>query len=151
MCEHVGVKPYGRERPFAGPVKEPGDKRAHGGLTMFEECRGCGARRTVNVNQGFQETSDWGPTREQRVVRLIELEQKLENKYLEAMSHSCDFMSPDGRVVSVSVSKEGRILLIGDPRTREEDEEIAKRWTGLGTAQVLIGLADELVRRRAEI
>jgi hypothetical protein len=42
------------------------NRGAHGGITYIEECRNCGAQRSVNQNQWHFEFSPHGPSRTDR-------------------------------------------------------------------------------------
>jgi hypothetical protein len=45
-------------RCFSGPVKQPQNVAAHGGVTETQHCA-CGATRKVNVNGRHEECGSW--------------------------------------------------------------------------------------------
>jgi len=63
-CRHAKHYQVGPDRCFNGSVAhEPlthENPAAHGNISWTEQCDRCGARRTVNGNQGFTEYSPWG-------------------------------------------------------------------------------------------
>ena len=72
----------GPDRCFFGPVAvapyTDENRAAHGGITCIEECRACGARRTVNRNGWHMEYSPWGETRATRQAQAsVELDRAL--------------------------------------------------------------------------
>jgi len=65
-CRHVAWS-EGDVYGFAGPIfGAEEDRRAHGGVSWTDTCRGCGARRGVNANQGWREEGPGGPSRSER-------------------------------------------------------------------------------------
>lgn len=150
-CCHLKVRPLGGEIPFSSPVSSVPLVSAHGAVRIREECKTCGRRRWVNVNGVYREEGSWGPTRDQRIVRLTQLQRWADEAYKRALSYSCLMMCPDGRLVEVSVSKNGYVLLTGDQRTDKEDIEIVRRWPGLPEALKLAKLSDDVERCAGEV
>lgn len=68
MCNHANTREI-KTTVFFAPVGPADDQepRAHGGVTVHEECTDCGARRAVNVNGIWVERGTWSESRAERV------------------------------------------------------------------------------------
>ena len=72
MCNHQNYHVIDT-RCFTRPVSATDENpRAHGNITVTDECDSCGARRERNVNQHHEELGEWGLSREGR-RKLAEL------------------------------------------------------------------------------
>lgn len=105
-------------RPFFGPVSSDENRAAHGCICDEQECAGCGARRSVNLNGGHAEFGSWGDSRAQRDQIARELEQVA--RALVAAAAPVDAWCSDGRALRLSVDNEGMICAHGSPHTEAE-------------------------------
>lgn len=69
-CRHHHTHQVGPDRCFYGSVAEEPftheNPAAHGNVSWTEECDRCGARHSINSNQGSLEFSPWShPTTEE--------------------------------------------------------------------------------------
>lgn len=59
MHHHAPIKSASQLRAFVGCVRPAScEPCAHGNVTRIDVCR-CGARRAMNINQAFVESSGW--------------------------------------------------------------------------------------------
>jgi hypothetical protein len=94
----VAVHPYTHQNPAAA-----------GGVSVLQTCTGCGAQRRVNVNGSHVERAPWGVNRTERIVRARRrYEQARGSLSTETARHA------DGRVLAVSVDREGMICIAGE-------------------------------------
>ncbi len=56
--KHRKMSAAAREVPFSGPVAQPENPRAHGGITRIDLCS-CGATRKTNISAGHSEVGRW--------------------------------------------------------------------------------------------
>lgn len=117
-CQHTESRPIGWDYCYTGPVSGGEyNPAAHGCITRTEECRACGARRSVNINQRFRERGCWGPSRAERDEEARRMERRAREMSRPAVARvTC----ADGRAVQVSLDEEGLILVTGARHSEDE-------------------------------
>lgn len=122
-CDHENVREIAT-RGYSGAVSRDENRAAHGCVCVTEECKGCGSRRSVNVNQWHREEGPWGPTREER--RLKAAHARRVARGAVAACQVVRVTRGDGMALTLSVDSEGYICASGSLH-RDADVDAAVR------------------------
>lgn len=114
-CLHAQTKSSG-ERPYSGSVAvhpyTDENPSAHGCITVTRECRACGARRDVNINQRHAEYGPWGKS---RAARLLDArnERAKAREAVAAVQPLVLTNRKSGRTAVVSIDSEAMLIVEG--------------------------------------
>lgn len=120
-CKHASTtesRPYGFRASVAHHPFTRENRAAHGGICVLVTCDDCGAQREENSNGRHEEIGTWGRPRTERLRPVVERYNAARGAAPKS-DNPTQLHHPDGRVLLISVDRDGEIVIRGNHSSAE--------------------------------